>query len=141
MQPNQFRKIALSLPEAVEGKHMSHPDFRVGGKIFATLGFPDENWGVVKLTPDQQHDIVARDPDTFQAVKGGWGRGGATNVYLPRAKTAAVRKAMIAAWRNTAPKRLREGEDLSIGARAFKERRFPNRRLQQTALWRAPLLG
>ena len=91
---------------------MSHPDFRVGGKIFATLGFPDENRGVLKLTLDQQREIVARDPDMFQPVKGGWGRRGATNVYLPKAKTAAVRKAMIAAWRNTAPKRLHQRDDL-----------------------------
>jgi hypothetical protein len=112
MQPNQFRKIALSLPEAVECAHMRHPDFRVGGKIFATLGYPGEDWAVVKLSPEGQENFVQANPDMFQPVKGGWGRRGSTNVYLPKAKSAVVRKAMIAAWRNTAPKRLHRGDDL-----------------------------
>ena len=86
---------------------MSHPDFRVRGKIFATLGFPDESWAVAKLTLDQQQEIVARDPDVFQPVKGGWGHHGATNVFLAKAKSAAVRKTLTIAWRNVAPKRLR----------------------------------
>jgi hypothetical protein len=114
MQPNQFREIALSLSEAVGCAHMRHPDFRVGGKIFATLGYPGEDWAaVVKLSPGEQKNFVQANPDMFQPVKGGWGSRGATNVYLPRAKTVAVRKAMIAAWRNTAPKRLRQGDDMS----------------------------
>ena len=62
MNADEFREIALSFPEAVEAGHFDHPDFRVGGKIFATLGWPDESWGVVKLTPDQQQEIIARDP-------------------------------------------------------------------------------
>jgi hypothetical protein len=108
MSADEFRKIALSFPEAIEAAHMNHPDFRVLGKIFATLGFPDESWGVAKLTPDQQQEIVARDPDMFQPVKGGWGRRGATHVFLAKANSAAVRKTLTIAWRNVAPKRLRE---------------------------------
>ncbi len=108
MSADEFRRIAVGFPEAVEAAHMDHPDFRVRGKIFATLGYPDENWAVVKFTPDQQSDFVARDPDLFQSVKGGWGRRGSTNVYLPRAKTAIVQKALAVAWRNVAPKRLRD---------------------------------
>jgi hypothetical protein len=108
MSADEFRKIALSFPEAIETAHMNHPDFRVRGKIFATLGFPDESWGVAKLTPDQQQEIVARDPDMFQPVKGGWGRRGATHVFLAKAKSATVRKTLTIAWRNVAPKRLRE---------------------------------
>jgi hypothetical protein len=108
MSTDEFREIALSFPEASESAHMDHPDFRVRGKIFATLGYPDENWAVVKFTPDQQQDSVARDPDLFQPVKGGWGRKGSTNVYLPKAKPAAMQKALVVAWRNTAPKRLRD---------------------------------
>jgi hypothetical protein len=95
----QFRKLALSFPEAVESAHMSHPDFRVGGKIFATLGYPDDDWAVVKLTPDEQGEFIGRDPEIFQAVKGGWGRRGSTNIYLPAAKIDIVRKALEAAWR------------------------------------------
>ena len=85
---------------------MHHPDFRVCGKIFATLGYPDENSAVVKLTPDEQRDLVRGDPNVFQAVKGAWGRRGSTSIDLPTAKNEIVREALGAAWRNTAPKRL-----------------------------------
>jgi hypothetical protein len=108
MSANEFREIALSLPEAIEAAHMGHPDFRVRGKIFATIAFPDASWAMVKLTPDQQQEMVARDPDMFQPVKGGWGRRGATHVFLPKATATTVRKAMAIAWRNVAPKRLRQ---------------------------------
>ena len=106
MTANQFRGPALSFPEAVESAHMRHPDFRVGGRIFATLGYPDEDWAMVILTPDEQKEFVRRDPGVFKPVKGAWGRQGSTNIYLPAAKVGIVRKALAAAWRNTAPKRL-----------------------------------
>jgi hypothetical protein len=106
MTADDFRKIALSFREVVESAHMNHPDFRVGGKIFATLGYPDENWAVVKLTPEEQRQFVRDDPKAFQPVKGAWGRRGNANVYLPAAKIDSVREALAAAWRNTAPKRL-----------------------------------
>ena len=79
---------------------MAHPDFRVGGKIFATLGYPDENWGMVKLTPEQQGSFVARAPQTFRPCKGAWGERGATNVRLDAAKVTMVQAALDAAWRN-----------------------------------------
>ena len=106
MTANDFRKLALSFPEAVESAHMHHPDFRVRGKIFATLGYPGKDSGVVKLTSNEQKDFVRIDPDVFQPVKGAWGRRGATSVRLPAAKVENVRQALDAAWRNTAPKRL-----------------------------------
>ena len=106
MTANEFRKLALSFRETVESAHMHHPDFRVGGKIFATLGYPDEDVAVVKLTSDEQTRFVRRDPDVFRPVKGAWGRRGNTNIYLPAAKIDIVREALTAAWRNTAPKRL-----------------------------------
>jgi hypothetical protein len=71
-----FRKLALSLPEAVESAHMGHPDFRVRGKIFATLGYPDKGWGMVKLTMDDQELFTSLAPDAFSPVKGGWGGWG-----------------------------------------------------------------
>ena len=108
MTANDFRKMALSFPEAIESAHMDHPDFRVRGKIFATLGYPNKDSGVVKLTPDEQRDFVRGDPTVFQPVKGAWGRRGSTSVRLPAAKVEIVRKALTAAWRNTAPKRLAE---------------------------------
>jgi len=106
MTTDDFRKLALSFPEAVESAHMHHPDFRVCGKIFATLGYPDENSAVVKLTPDEQRDLVRSDPNIFQAVKGAWGGRGNTSIHLPAAKIEIGREALSAAWRNTAPKRL-----------------------------------
>jgi hypothetical protein len=105
MTADDFRELALSLPEAEESSHMGHPDFRVNGKIFATLG-SKEAWGMLKLTPDQQAMFVGTEPDVFQPIKGGWGRKGATQVILEAATEPAVRQALIAAWRNTAPKRL-----------------------------------
>jgi hypothetical protein len=106
MTAGDFRKLALSFPEAIESAHMHHPDFRVRGKIFATLGYPNKDWAVVKLTPDEQKHFIQSDPRVFQPVKGAWGRRGNANVYLPAAKIDIVRKAVAAAWRNTAPKRL-----------------------------------
>ena len=107
MTANTFRKLALALPEVVEAEHMDHPDFRVGGKVLATLG-PDGDWGMVKLTPEQQAQFVLIQPDAFQPFPGGWGRRGCTKVTLAAAKTPAVREALRAAWRNTAPKKLAE---------------------------------
>jgi len=105
MTADKFRSLALSLPEAVEGAHMNHPDFRVRRKIFATLG-PDETWGMAKLTPDQQEWFMHTEPDVFQPASGAWGRQGATIVQLRKAKQATVQQVLLAAWRNTAPKRL-----------------------------------
>jgi hypothetical protein len=108
MTADDFRNLALSLPEAVESAHMGHPDFRVGGKIFATLGVPDKNSGMVKLTPAQQKQFVREEPEIFVPVKGGWGRRGATNVRLQAARKQPLYEALLAAWRNTAPKKLLE---------------------------------
>jgi hypothetical protein len=101
-----FRRMALDLPDTAEGAHMGHPDFRVRGKIFASLGVPDAGWGMVKLTPEQQQAFVDTSPAVFAPVKGGWGRGGATNVRLSAATVRTLRPALVTAWRNTAPKGL-----------------------------------
>ena len=106
MSEDDFRSLALLLPETEERAHMGHPDFRVAGKIFATLGAPDEKWGMVKLTPTQQRKFVGDHPQVFQPVKGGWGKGGATNVHLKSLTKTIARKALSTAWRNSAPKRL-----------------------------------
>ena len=106
MTADNFRKLALSFTEAVESAHMHHPDFRVGGRIFATLGYPDEEYATVKLTRVDQKEFVQSNPDVFQPVKGAWGRQGATNIDLPAATIEIVHEALAAAWRNTAPKRL-----------------------------------
>ena len=106
MTPDDFRRIALSLPQAEEGGHMGHADFRVGGKVFATLGYPDAAWAMVKLKPEQQEMLTAAAPAMFRPVKGAWGAKGATNVRLDAADEAGVRGALASAWRNTAPAKI-----------------------------------
>jgi len=111
MTVDDFRKLALDLPEAIESAHMNRPDFRVRNKIFATI-WPDESWGMVKLTPQQQAMFVQAEPNVFMPVKGGWGRKGATNVKLEVADPTTVRDALVTAWRNVAPKTLAREHDL-----------------------------
>jgi hypothetical protein len=106
MTAEEFRKIALSLSETVEAAHMGHPDFRVGGKIFATLSPPGQGWAMVKLTPEQQESFVQSEPEVFAPFNGAWGRDGATKVHLRAAKKSILRTALVFAWRNRAPKRL-----------------------------------
>jgi hypothetical protein len=108
MRAADFQRLALSFPEATESAHMDHPDFRVRGKIFATLGYPEMGVGMVKLFPDQQQEFVRDEPKAFAPVNGAWGRRGATYVRLKAAKKASVQRALSAAWRNTAPKQLVE---------------------------------
>jgi hypothetical protein len=102
----EFRRIALSFPEVVEGAHMNHPDFRVRGKVFATLAYPTKDWGMVKLPPRSQEEFVFAEPEGFVPANGAWGRRGATSVLLKTAKKASVRQALAAAWRHVAPKDL-----------------------------------
>jgi len=106
MTPEAFRQLALSLPETEERAHMSHPDFRVAGKIFATLGYPDKTRAMVKLSPEDQHYFSKDHPDVFVPAKGSWGRRGATSVHLKAAKQGVMRRAIQLAWRDAAPKRL-----------------------------------
>jgi hypothetical protein len=104
MTANEFRRMALSLPSAIEAAHMAHPDFRVGGKIFATLGYPKNGFAMVALTPEQQELFVRTEPKTFRPVPGGWGKKGSTHVLLRTARKAAVREALTVAYHNRAPK-------------------------------------
>jgi hypothetical protein len=84
MSQNRFRRVALGLPEVVEGAHQGRADFRVGNRIFATLGYPDDDWGMVKLTAEQQSVLVEAEPEIFRPVPGGWGRQGNTICGLRR---------------------------------------------------------
>jgi len=106
MTAEEFRKMALSLPETPEAAHMGHPDFRVAGKIFATLSPPRQGWAMVKLTPEQQESFVQAEPEVFMPFNGAWGRAGATKVQLRAAKNNTLRAALVFAWRDRAPKRL-----------------------------------
>jgi hypothetical protein len=101
-----FRRLALSLPEATEGAHMGHPDFRVRNKIFASLGVPDKGWGTLKLTPEQQEVLLAAEPGAFKPAAGAWGQRGWTQVQLAATGATTLRSALGMAWRNTAPRPL-----------------------------------
>jgi hypothetical protein len=102
MTPDGFRRIALSLAGVEEREHMGHPDFRVGGKIFATLGYPDEGCGTVMVSPEEQSILVRKYPDAFAPAAGAWGRSGSTSVQLRHAPARVVRTAMEAAWERRA---------------------------------------
>lgn len=105
MTTEGFRKMALALPGAVESAHGNHPDFRAGGKVFASLGYPDEDCGMVKLTPGQQTEFMDRQPAAFEPCKGVWGLRGATSVHLAVVSRAVLVEALAAALQNvTAPK-------------------------------------
>lgn len=97
--PDDFRRIALSLEGVEERSHMAHPDFRVKGKVFATLGYPDAGSGMVRLMPEQQEDFVALAPDAFEPAKGAWGRQGSTLVRLEAVAPEVLETALRAAWR------------------------------------------
>ena len=104
MSQNRFRRVALGLPEVVESAHQGHADFRVGKRIFATLGYPDDNWGMVKLTPEQQSVLVEAEPEIFRPVPGGWGKQGNINVRLAKADPVTLQSALTMAWQNIALK-------------------------------------
>jgi hypothetical protein len=97
MTAKQFRQLALSFPGVAEASHMNHPDFRVDGKIFATLA-EDESWGMVKLSPTLQQKYVEEYPTIFVIFENSWGRLGCTKVFLKTAKREPVMAALKEAW-------------------------------------------
>ena len=105
MTADDFRRLALSLPGATEGSHHGNADFRVGGKIFATLAYEKQGFGVVLVGPEDQKTLIAGAPGTFLPVVGEWGRKGATRVRLADADVEEVASALQSAWQKRAPKR------------------------------------
>jgi hypothetical protein len=106
MTAAEFRRIALSMPQATEDAHMDHPDFRVDGKIFATLGYPDRDHGMVILPLEEQERLVRTYPMAFAPAKGAWGRRGSTSVRVEAVDVPTLQRAMEIAWRKRAPKGL-----------------------------------
>jgi hypothetical protein len=102
--PSAFRRIALGLKDAVERVHHGHPDFRVGGRIFATLGYPDDKWGMVNLTPEEQRRFVRDHPGAFVPAAGAWGENGSTTVRLAAIDEESLGEALTLAWRNAVDK-------------------------------------
>jgi len=94
-----FRRIALSLEGAEESSHMRAPDFRVGGRIFATLASQAQGYGNLMLTPELQADFLADAPNIFLPIKGGWGRNGATHIVLAAADELTLTGALHTAWK------------------------------------------
>jgi hypothetical protein len=110
MDAEDFRRIALSLPGAEESSHMGAPDFRVGGRIFATLASQKQGYGNLMLNPEQQAAFVAELPEVFLPIAGGWGRSGATHIRLAAANEDVLAGALRTAWKlrigkNTKPGR------------------------------------
>ena len=106
MNATGFRRIALSFPETAESAHMNHPDFRVAGKVFATLNYPDKRWAMVRLTPEEQDNVLREHPAAFNPCSGTWGRQGCTNVLLSAVDKDTLEHALMVAWRNRAPKKV-----------------------------------
>ena len=99
MTAEDFRRIALSFDGAEESSHMGVPDFRVGGRIFATLASQDDGFGNLKLTPELQQLLITESPDVFLPIKGGWGRMGMTHIRLDEASERQMTDALHTAWR------------------------------------------
>ena len=104
---DDFRRIALAFPDVEERSHMAHPDFRVGGKIFATLHAPEKGTGAVMLMPEQQELAMEAEPAAFTPAAGAWGRGGSTMVSLAAVSDEWLERALAWAWRKRAPAKLK----------------------------------
>jgi len=109
MTAADFRRIALSLEGAEESSHMGSPDFRVGGRIFATLASQKQGYGNLMLTPEQQADFVREMPELFLPVYGGWGRMGATHIRLAKATEDVLTGALRVAWQIRVDKNSKPG--------------------------------
>lgn len=99
MTADDFKRMALALEGAEEGSHMGATDFRVGGRIFATLASANEGYGNLMLTPEQQQAFCSDQPDLFLPIPGGWGRMGSTHIRLKTASAAVMEDALRTAWR------------------------------------------
>jgi hypothetical protein len=107
LTPEKFRSLALQIAGAVESAHMGHPDFRIAGKVFASLGYPDAGHGMVKVTPEQQQSLLKEAPNVFAPCAGAWGKGGATSVHLASARIDQVRAALNTASKSVTQKKRR----------------------------------
>jgi hypothetical protein len=99
-----FRRIALGMKDAIEGAHMGHPDFRLNGRIFATI-HPDPAYGMVKLTPEQQQEFIRDHPAVFAPENGAWGRAGCTRVRFDAADEETLGVAVTLAWQGVRAKK------------------------------------
>ena len=124
MKASDFRRIALSLEGAEESSHMGAPDFRVGGRIFATLASQKQGYGNLMLTPEQQADFVGDAPEVFLPIPGGWGRMGATHICLAQASEDVLAGALQTAWKLRVEK---NKKSKSKGAKKKGSKKTPRR--------------
>jgi len=117
MNANDFRRIALSLKGAEESSHMGQPDFRVGGRIFATLASQKQGYGNLMLTPEQQAAFVEELPEVFVPIAGGWGRMGMTHIRLAAASEDVLTGALQTAYKLRLEKNAKSGKKSSTQAR------------------------
>ena len=110
MNANDFRRIALSMEGAEEGSHMGSPDFRVGGRIFATLASQKQGYGNLMLTPEMQAGFVEEAPEVFIPIAGGWGRMGMTHIRLAAANEDVLEGALRTAWKLRVEKNAKSGK-------------------------------
>lgn len=118
MTPDEFRRLALSTPHAVERSHMKHPDFRVGNTIFATLGYPHVKSAMVKLSSEQQRSLVSAKPEIFAPANGTWGKRGSTLIDLDKLDEGTAAGAIRMAWDNAVTvdrKKIRKPRDRPSG--------------------------
>jgi hypothetical protein len=128
MNIHDFRRIALSLEGAEESSHMGSPDFRVGGRIFATLASANQGYGNLMITPEQQAAFVEDLPEVFIPVKGGWGRMGATHVRLDLANEDLLRGALQTAWKRRIDKNAKTARKTSPKTTSPKTKRAPRKK-------------
>jgi hypothetical protein len=117
MNAHDFRRIALSLDGAEESSHMGQPDFRVGGRIFATLASAHQGYGNLMLDVEQQAAFVEELPEVFLPIAGGWGRMGMTHIRLAVAKEDVLAGALRTAWKLRLEKNAKPGQKKRIPAK------------------------
>lgn len=120
MKASDFRRIALSLKGVEEGSHLGAADFRVDGRIFATLAHEKQGYGNLMLTPEQQEAFLEELPEVFLPVHGGWGRNGATHVRLAAVREDVLEGALRTAWKLRMEKNAKSGKRSTRGVRARK---------------------
>ena len=128
MNLHDFRRIALSMDGVEESSHMGSPDFRVGGRIFATLASADKGYGNLMLSPEQQAMFVGELPEVFVPIAGGWGRMGMTHVCLATANEDVLKGALLTAWKLRVEKNTKTGTKKSSSAKKSNTAKTQKRR-------------
>jgi hypothetical protein len=123
MNAQDFRRLALLLEGAEEGSHMGAVDFRVGGRIFATLASVKQGYGNLMLSVEQQAAFVEEQPNLFLPVPGGWGRMGATHIRLASASEDALAGALRTAWKLRVEKNAKAGKTKSASVAKRNKKR------------------